>query len=133
MKQFSRVLKTRLYEIEVIGDYPTNYKPCITGHGTVDDTNLSQTLKIKIGARVMIVMNVNTSDSLVNGSLGVIIDIITDTEEKVKCIIIKFDSDKAGAEQRRKFAHISNKYKDQNGTPIFRKNIKYNHTFYFLH
>ena len=92
-------LKTKLYEIELVGDYPANYKPTITAHGTVDDTNLAQTLKLKIGARVMVVLNINTSDSLVNGSLGVIIDIITGSENTVKCIVIKFDIEKAGEEQ----------------------------------
>ena len=42
----------------------------------------------------MVVLNVDTSDSLVNGSLGVILDIIQDRNGKVKCLIIKFDSEK---------------------------------------
>ena len=95
----------------------------ITNHGTVDDTNLYQTLNIKIGARVMLVLNVNTTDSLVNGSIGIVLDIIKNNEGKVTCIIIKFDSDKSGAEQRRH--PIAVKYKEENGTPIFRQKIKY--------
>ena len=38
-------------------------------------------LQLKKGARVMVISNVDIKDSLVNGSLGVILDI---TKEKVK-------------------------------------------------
>ena len=118
-------LKSKLYQTDLVGDYPKNYKPKISSHGTIDDTNLSQTLNIKIGARVMIVLNVNTSDSLVNGSLGTILDVIAEEDGTVKCIIVKFDSDKVGAQQRKQHHHIADKYKDKNGTPIFRKKITY--------
>ena len=67
-------------------------------YGTVDDTNLCEVLKIKVGARVMLVLNVDTADGLVNGSLGIISDIVTENNGNVKCIIVKFDSDKAGQE-----------------------------------
>ena len=75
---------------KLVGDFPNGYKPTITTHGTVDDTNLSQILSIKNGARVMLVLNVNTLDSLVNGSLGIIEDIITENDGKVKSLIIFF-------------------------------------------
>lgn len=76
----------------------------------------------------MVVMNNNTSDSLVNGSLGTILDVVTDTEGKVKYVIVKFDLEKSGAEQRRIHSQISEKYKVMNGTPIFRQNIQYHIT-----
>ena len=119
------MLKSKLHKIELVGDYPCNYKPSITSYGTVDDTNLSQTLQIKNGARIMVVLNVNTTDSLVNGSIGVIEDIVTEVDGKVKCVIIKFDSEKAGVEQRKQYAHIADRYEEENGTPIFRQKIKY--------
>ena len=122
-KMLSR-LSGEMYEIELVGDYPKNYKPKISNYGTVDDTNLSQNLKIKIGARVMIVMNISTTDSLVNGSLGTIIDIVT-KNGKGNCVVIKFDSEKAGLEQRKNHARIADKYKESNGTPIFRQRTRY--------
>lgn len=115
----------KLYEIELIGDYPKSYKPKISSFGTVDDTNLSQNLKVKIGARVMLVLNICTSDSLVNGSLGTIIDIVTRTDGKASWIIVRFDSEKAGLEQRRRHPGIAEKYKESNGTPILRQRIRY--------
>ena len=82
IKMLSR-LNGKLYEIELVGDYPKSYKPRISNFGTVDDTSLMQTLRVKIGARVMVVLNISISDSLVNGSLGTIIDIITKDDGKV--------------------------------------------------
>lgn len=116
-------LKTKKEQIELVGDYPLKYKPYITPHGTVDDTNLYQTLNIKIGARIMVVLNVNTMDSLVNGSIGVVLDVIKDDHGKVNCIIVKFDNDRTGAEQRKH--PIAANYINENGTPIFRQKIRY--------
>ena len=62
----------------------------------------------------MLVLNVNTLDSLVNGSLGVIEDIITESDGKVKSLVIKFDVEKAGAQQRDAYPNIANKYKESN-------------------
>ena len=116
-------LKTKQYEIELVGEYPRNYKPKITSHGTVDDTNMYQTLKIKVGARVMLVLNINPNDSLVTGSLGEILDVVLNSEGGVRCIVIKFDSKKAGVEQRRH--PLAKKYRQENRTPIFRQKVRY--------
>ena len=69
-------LKTILHKIEAIGDFSGNYRPKLTSYGYIDDTNLSQVFKIKVGARVMMVFNVDTSNSIVNGCLGSFLDII---------------------------------------------------------
>ena len=61
-----------------------------------------------------------------------ILDIIEENDGTVKCIIVKFDSDKVGAQQRKTHHHIAEKYKDNNGTPIFRKKITY-HLFYIIY
>ena len=118
-------VKGQLYSITYVGDFPKGYKPTIQKHGVIDDTGLFAVLKIKIGARVMVVLNIDTSDSLVNGSLGVIVDIITETDGKVKCIIVKFDNEKTGAMRRERYLDIGEKYKEERGTPIFRKDVKY--------
>ena len=63
----------------------------------MDNTSLSQLLKVKTEAKVMIVINVNTTDSPFNGSLGVLEVIATDDDGNIKSVIIKFDTEKAGA------------------------------------
>ena len=63
-------------------------------------------------------IDVNTTNSLVNGSLGVIEDIITDNNERVELIIVRLKGEKAGSQQKEKYSYIANDYKDCNGTPI---------------
>ena len=43
--------------------------------GQIDKTQFVKKLRLKRGARVMIISNINIRDSLVNGSLGMILDI----------------------------------------------------------
>ena len=45
------------------------------------------------------IFNVNIGDSLTNGSLGKITDIVVE-HEKVKAVIVDFDDENSGIEQR---------------------------------
>ena len=61
-------------------DYPKGYSPKIKEWGTVDDSQFESVLEIKKFARVVLVFNVFVSDSLVNGEVGQVIDIIKESE-----------------------------------------------------
>ena len=91
--------------------------------GTIGSTQFLEVLNIKIGSRVTLIINVNIIDDLVNGSYGTVVG-IEKKGDKVHCIIVQFDDEKTGREQRQKYP-ISNKYKHLNGTPIFRKECEY--------
>ncbi len=107
---------------------PKGYSPNITPHGTVGSTQFSQDLKLKKGARCMLIFNVNTIDELVNGATGTVVGFERGkkfVKNAYDCIIVRFDSDTCGEEQRRKFPGLSDKYKDCNGTPIFRHELEY--------
>ena len=94
--------------------------------GTIGKTQFMENLRIKIGARVTVIFNVNVIDDLVNGSYGRVIGIKKTKEGKVQCIIVKFDDDWTGIEQRRKYAkYLTDEEKAQNGTPIFRMEHEY--------
>ena len=102
------------------------YKPNVNPHGTVDSTNFLKTLRIKVGVRVMMIFNVNTADSLINGAMGTVIDVITkENSNEIKVIIVKFDNEKAGREQRKTYNSIASKYEDENGTPVFISKLEY--------
>ena len=58
-------------------------------------------LKMKVGAKVMMIRNVNTEDSLTNGQLGVLVGVIRDKEGGVQKLMIKFDKLDAGKMTRR--------------------------------
>ena len=65
--------------------------------------------------------NVNTIDGLVNGASGTAIG-VEYAKDSVKSVIVKFDSESVGENQRMKHP-ISKKYKHENGTPVFRQEI----------
>ena len=117
-------LNTTLFETEAIKRYPKGRKPIIKSGGRIEDLNVLDVLSVKVGARVVLVYNVNTIDDLVNGSTGTIVAIESDENGGVKCIIVKFDKDSMGQEQRMKYTNYADKYKENNGTPIFREEME---------
>lgn len=103
---------------------PLGHSPRVTKYGTVDDTSFLKVLILKVGARVMIVFNVNTCDHLVNGSIGIVLDIIK-KQGQIDCVIVEFDNPNAGDEHRQKYASVARNYKGRNGTPIYRSELEY--------
>ena len=77
---------------------------------TVGGTGFVNELKIKIGAQIMLIYNVNTIDGLTNGQLGVVKHVIRDKNGILDKIIIKFKNPKAGKENRDKFKKILKDY-----------------------
>ena len=69
--------------------------------------------------------NVNTMDGLTNGgATGKVVGIeYNKKKNEVECIIVKFDKDSVGQDQRQKHPFYANNYKEENGTPIFRQEM----------
>ena len=99
--------------------------PNITKHGTVQKTAYMNKLCLKIGARVSLVANINTLDELVNGALGTVVDFEKNSNGHISAVIVAFDSEKCGREQRAKYPTLSEKYKNENGTPIMKHELWY--------
>ena len=104
-------------------------------NGLIDNTQFAEKLKLKKNARVMIIANVDIKDSIVNGSLGTVIDFVktvTKDEngkeiEQVRSIIVVFDDPETGLEQMAKHQYDEEirKHKEERGVPIFRSNLSY--------
>ena len=116
-------LKTKLFQIDAI-HIPENRNVKINLDGTIEDTAFLNQIHIREGARVMIIHNINTSDGLTNGAQGSLVKILTE-DKKVRYLMIKFDNEKIGREQRIKFKFLSSKCNLDDLVPIERVNFSY--------
>ena len=119
-------LPSKMVSIRAIEALPIGCKSTTNEKkGTIGNTQFLEVLHIKTGARVALIYNVNVIDDLVNGSYGKILG-IEKRKEKIHCISVKFDDESTGQEQRLRYPVMSHKYKEENGTPIFRIEHEYN-------
>ncbi len=112
-------------ECEALITAPRGYSPTIKEDGRIDQTQFMKKLVVKLGARVMLISNINTCDELVNGAMGQIIGIEHNKSGQVECIVVQFDNDTVGEQHRAKYPFYSEKFKDRLGTPIFRHEQEY--------
>ena len=105
-------LEAELFEIEALNIHPTiqNFKPKLEAKGTVGGTAFLQTLKIKVGARVMLIHNIDVLDGLSNGTRGELIAVENDSMKKITLLLIKFDEQYQGAQKRINNPGLSAKY-----------------------
>ena len=89
---------TKEYVIPAICHSPI--APKISPDGVIDNTPFMKNLKIKEGSRIMLVLNIGTTDGLVNGAFGTIIKVVVNKNHQVDHLIVKFDNPKTGKNQR---------------------------------
>ena len=58
--------------------------------GTIMGTQHQKTLRLKIRSKIMITANVDTKDSLTNGTFGEIIDFEKQDNGKISAILVEF-------------------------------------------
>ena len=87
------------------------FKPRISEvDGTVADTGFPNELSLKVGAKVMIMHNIDVADGLVNGQLGDLVDYVWTKAGKVDKLVIKLKDPNAGTEHRAKFQMLDQQY-----------------------
>ena len=89
-----------------------SYKPMLDKAGRIGDTQFVDRLNLKIGARVMLIFNVDVSDLLCNGATGTVIGIEVNQKGSISAVIVHFDNPKAGFEARKRNPMILSKYPD---------------------
>lgn len=116
-------LNSQLYTAEAI-HIPSKKNVKIKEAGTIEETAFLQTLKLKVGARVMVIHNINTLDGLTNGAQGRVVDILL-KEGKLHYILVRFDNPNIGQEQRRTHRFLHAVARSDDLTPIGRFNLGY--------
>ena len=100
-----------------------NFKPYIKENGSISDTQFLDRLKLKIGARVMLIYNVDVSDLLANGAMGTLMAVEMTKDGNVDKLIIKFANPKVGLQSRKKHPLYAKKYPE--GTVITKIDREY--------
>ena len=100
-----------------------NFKPKLHLEGTIGQTSFMNALRLKLGSKVILINNINTSDCLTNGQLGILIGLVKSDSKHTDKLVVKFKNKNAGEESRKKHPGITAKY--PGGTISERVSYKY--------
>ena len=81
---------------------------------------------MKVGARVMLTFNIDTCDSLTNGTFGEVLGFEFDNIGGISKVIVNFDNKESGQERRQNFVELQRKYDGKFATPI--EKIEFNYS-----
>ena len=98
--------------VEAINVHPTikDFQPKVEAKGTVGTTAFLQELKIKVGARVMCIHNIDVSDCLTNGTRGDLVSIEKDSKGMPYRLMVKFDEEVQGAQRRQNYPKMAKRF-----------------------
>ena len=106
-------LKTELITTKSVNSHANlkNFKPKIDKKKlTVGTTSYLETLYLKVGARVMLTINLDVNDGLANGSLGTLMAATKDDNGKFDVLFVMFDDQRCGREMRRYNPQFSKRF-----------------------
>ena len=116
-------LPSRLHTMRAI--HPRGFRPLVNDEGEVDSTSFMDNLQLKIGARIMLIHNVDTMDHLSNGTCGYVKGFVWSEGEhqEIMKVLVEFDDPRAGENLRLK--HPRHPKQPRSWTPIARVSFEY--------
>ena len=100
-----------------------DFRPPIGNKGNVKDTPFLQTLRLKLGSRVMLTYNIDTIDCLTNGTRGEVVGVVKNESGVITKIMVKFDESHQGKYKRESSRKLQAMY--PGATPIERVSFQY--------
>ena len=96
------------YVIDAINKHSTqkHFKPRVESNGAIAGTPLQMSLKLKVGAKIMLTYNVDTFDCLTNGAFGEILGFKLDQNGNIQYVYVHFENEDCGRERRKKNATL---------------------------
>ena len=96
----------------------------LEGKKRTDTGGLSSTLTVAENAFVRLTSNIDVADGLANGVRGIITGIITNDQQSVTTILVRFD-DKTVGEKAKSSSQYKSQYPD--AVPIYRHGVPFQH------
>ena len=93
-------------------------KPRTDAGGAIKGTPLQRSLKLKIGAKVMLTFNIHTYDCLTNGTFGEVVGFNFDQSGNIIQVHVHFNDEDCGKIRRKNYVYLQEKFPGKNVTPI---------------
>ena len=110
---FHQLKGSSIKKLEAITFHQTrkNFKPKLNDKdGTIGSTSFKNKLFLKKGAKIMIIHNIDTIDSLTNGQIGILEDFIESKEGTIEKLMVNLLNKNAGRLNRQKHPFLAEKY-----------------------
>ena len=95
--------------------HPTQkkYKPFIEKkEGAIGTTSFLDEIHLKVGAKMILIHNIDTSDGLTNGQLGTLTSILYTVDGQPDKLILNLQKKDAGVKNRQKYPNIAKRFPD---------------------
>ena len=115
-----KLIDDKEYEMDSINRSSTQkqFKPRVEACGNIAGTPLQRSLKLKVGAKIMLTYNINTFDCLTNGALGEVLGFGFRQDGSIREVFVHFHDEDCGKEKRKNLVALQERFPGKYVTPI---------------
>ena len=86
------------------------YTPFVENTGNIQNCALQETLRFKVGSKIMLTYNLNTSDRLTNGAFGKVVGVDMNRAGDITTVYVAFDNEAVGKETAQTYKDLKDKF-----------------------